>query len=156
MPMHSEAIEALARYDVRIPPSERVRAGALVKDYDAWYGEWARDPDAFWERAARELFWFEPWTKVYQIALPRHEWFVGGKTNLSYNCLERNIEYGLGDKVCFHFESENGDSLSFSYREVLTQVAKAANALESLGVGRGDRVIIYMPLCPEGIFTMHA
>ena len=129
MPTHSEAIEALARYEVRISPSERVRAGALVRDYDAWYAEWERDPEAFWERAANELFWFEPWTKVCEIALPSHRWFVGGKTNLSYNCLERNVERGLGDKVCFHFESEHGESASFTYREVLAEVAKTANAL---------------------------
>jgi len=156
MKSHAEAIEALAHNDVRIEPSARVTAGALVDDYDAWYASWANDPDGFWDAAARELHWFEPWSQVARVDIPSHDWFVGGKTNISYNCLERNIERGLGDKVALHYESEKDAARSFTYREVLAEVGRTANALRSLGVGRGDRVIIYMPLGPEGLFAMHA
>ena len=156
MPAHSDAIEALATYDVRIKPSDRVCKEALVADYDAWFREWQSDPDAFWARAADELHWYEPWSEVSRIALPSHDWFVGGETNLSFNCLERNIHRGLGEAVCFHYESERDVSRTFTYDETLSEVGKVANALKSLGVGRGDRVVIYMPLCPEGLFAMHA
>jgi acetyl-CoA synthetase len=156
MATHSEAIEALAQNTVRIDPSDRVKQGALVSDYDVWYAEWEKDPDAFWDAAASELHWFERWSRTSRIAIPDHEWFIGGKTNLSYNCLERNIERGLGDKVAVYAESENGSPRAITYREALAEVSRIANALRALGVGRGDRVIIYMPLSPEGLFTMQA
>lgn len=152
----SDAIKALSQSRVRLKPSERARFGALVTDYDAWYASWKNDPDGFWDRAADELHWFEHWTETKRIAAGKHEWFIGGKTNLSYNCLERNIERGMGDKVALYAESERAPARSFTYREVLAEVSKIANALRELGVGRGDRVIIYMPLGPEGLFTMQA
>jgi acetyl-CoA synthetase len=153
---HADTIEALSHNDIRLDPSERVRAGALVGDYDAWYDDWAREPDVFWARAARELYWFKRWTDVSRIDGPAHEWFVGGTTNLSYNCLERNLERGLGAKAALFCESERDAPRTFTYADVLDAVARTANALRSLGVGRGDRVIIYMPLSPEGLFAMQA
>jgi acetyl-CoA synthetase len=156
MTSHAAAIEALAHNDIRIDPSERVARGALVRDYDAWYRSWEQDPDGFWDAAARELHWFEPWSKVSEIAIPHHEWFVGGRMNLSYNCLERNLERGLGDKIALYAESEHDAPRTFTYAEILAEVSRIANALASLGVQRGDRVVIYMPLSPEGLFTMHA
>jgi acetyl-CoA synthetase len=153
---HREAIDALAKHDLRIEPSARVRDAAAVKDYDAWYASWEKNPDTFWAAAASELEWFVKWRKVSDIDLPRHEWFVGGKLNLSYNCLERNIARGLGDKFALHSESEGEPPRSFTYRQVLEEVARIGNALKSLGVKRGDRVILYMPLSPEGLFAMHA
>jgi len=156
MATHLDAIEALAHDDVRIDPSAWVAGAAVVPDYDAWYRRWESDPDAFWARAAGDLHWFRPWAEVSRISGSSHSWFVGGQTNLSYNCLERNVERGLGDKVALYAESEGGPPRSYTYRQVLDEVGRVANALRSLGVGRGDRVVIYMPLCPEGLFAMHA
>jgi acetyl-CoA synthetase len=153
---HDDAIEALAREDIRLDAPDRVRQGALLKDYDAWYEQWAEEPDRFWAQAAEELHWFDRWTKVSEVDGGRHAWFVGGTTNLSYNCLERNVERGLGDKIALYAESERDEARSFTYREVLAEVSRTANALKGLGVERGDRVIIYMPLSPEGLFAMHA
>ena len=156
MSEHREAIETLAKNSVRIEPSERVREAAIVADYDAWYASWQRDPDAFWAAAASELDWLEPWRQVSAVSLPHHDWFLGGKLNLSANCLERNIARGLGEKIALFSESEGEPPRSFTYREALAEVARIANALESLGVKKGDRVILYMPLSPEGLFAMHA
>lgn len=153
---HNDTIAALTKSSIRLEPSDRAKSGALVDDYEAWYASWKNDPDGFWDRAADELHWFERWNETSRIDGGKHEWFLGGRTNLSYNCLERNIERGLGDKVALHCESEKGSARAFSYREVLSEVSKIANGLWELGVRRGDRVIIYMPLGPEGLFTMQA
>ncbi|MFT5043024.1 MAG: acetyl-CoA synthetase [Hyphomicrobiaceae bacterium] len=153
---HRNAVESLAALDVRLESPERTKQGAFIQDYDAWYAGWEAAPDAFWEAAARELHWFEPWTQLHEIDIPHHRWFLGGKTNISYNCLERNIDRGLGDHVAFHAETEDGVATSFTYRQVLVEVSRIANMLRSLGVARGDRVILYMPLGPEGIFSMQA
>ncbi len=137
-----------------------MRSGAFVADYDAWHRSWAADPHAFWDAAARELDWFAPWSQVSEIHGPDqgagHRWFIGGKINLSHNCLERNIERGLGERVALHFESENGAARSFTYSEVLHEVSRVANCLKSFGITKGDRVVVYMPLTPQGIFTMQA
>jgi acetyl-CoA synthetase len=135
---HDDAIEALAHNDIRLDAPERVRQSALLKDYEAWYEQWLEDPDGFWAQAAEELHWFERWTTVSDVEGSRHAWFIGGKTNL------------------LHAESEHGEPRSFTYREVLAEVSRTANALKQLGVVKGDRVVIYMPLSPEGLFAMHA
>lgn len=153
---HRNAVESLAELDVRLEPHPNATKGAFIADYGAWYAGWEKDPDGFWEAAARELHWFEPWTKVHDIQIPHHQWFLGGKTNISYNCLERNIERGLGDRIAFHSETEDGKESSFTYAQVLVEVSRIANMLRQLGVGKGDRVILYMPLGPEGIFSMQA
>jgi acetyl-CoA synthetase len=153
---HADAIEALSHLDQRLDPPGNVLEAARVKDDQAWYREWEADPEAFWERAADELHWFERWQQAMQIDGSSHRWFVGGRTNLSYNCLERNIERGLGDKVALHAECEDQPPRDYSYSEILEQVSRTANVLRGLGVGEGDRVVIYMPLSPEGLFTMQA
>ncbi len=153
---HRHAVESLAALDIRLTPPERSKKGAFIRDYDAWYASWQKDPDGFWEKAARELHWFEPWTRLAEIDIPRHRWFLGGRTNISYNCLERNIERGLGDRVALHAETEDGKAAHYTYAEVLVEVSRIANMLRGLGVERGDRVILYMPLGPEGVFTMQA
>ena len=153
---HEKAVEALARLDLRIPASERVIRERLTGDPDAWFADWAGNPDRFWASSADSLHWFEPWTDVAKIDLPDHRWFVGAKTNLSYNCFERNIERGLSDKVAIHAESEVGESKSLTYAELLAYVSRTANALKALGVRVGDRVVVYMPLGLPGIAAMHA
>lgn len=152
---HRSAIESLADLNLRLEPGQNVREQAFLRDYPAWVAA-GEDRDKFWADAASELHWFEPWTAVSEINIPAHRWFLGGRTNISYNCLERNIARGLGDRAALHVECEAAPARSFTYREILEEVSRIANGLKSLGVGRGDRVIIYMPLGAEGLFTMQA
>ena len=109
-----------------------------------------RDYVAFWERLARErLDWKTPFETALEWDPPFAKWFVGGQLNLAYNCLDRHVEAGLGDKVAYHWIGEPGDSRKLTYADLQVEVAKAANALLELGVRTGDRVAIYMPMIPE-------
>ncbi len=130
------------------PPAEFV-AGALVTDRAMWE-EADADYEAFWARQAREhISWFQDFHTVLDWKLPFAQWFVGGKLNVSYNCLDRHIEAGKGDKVAFHWEGEPGDTRVFTYRELHVEVCKFANVLKGLGLQTGDRAAIYMPMVPE-------
>ncbi len=130
------------------PPAEFV-AGALVTDRAMW-DEADADYEAFWARQAREhISWFQDFHTVLDWKLPFAQWFVGGKLNVSYNCLDRHIEAGKGDKVAFHWEGEPGDTRVFTYRELHVEVCKFANVLKGLGLQTGDRAAIYMPMVPE-------
>jgi acetyl-CoA synthetase len=121
------------------------------------YDEADADHEGFWERQARELLdWEQPWSKVCEWDLPYSEWFVDGKLNVSYNCLDRHVLAGRGNKVAFYWEGEPGDSREVTYAELLTDVQKFANALKSLGVTKGDRVNIYLPMIPEAAVAMLA
>ena len=130
------------------PPAEFV-AGALVTDRAMWE-EADADYEAFWARQAREhISWFQDFHTVLDWKLPFAQWFVGGKLNVSYNCLDRHIEAGKGDRVAFHWEGEPGDTRVFTYRELHVEVCKFANVLKGLGLQTGDRAAIYMPMVPE-------
>ena len=108
------------------------------------------DPEAFWAAAAREqLSWFTDFHTTLEWELPDARWFVGGQLNVSYNCLDRHVDAGRGDKVAFHWEGEPGDTRTITYADLLDEVARFANVLRGLGVQRGDRVAIYMPMIPE-------
>ena len=107
------------------------------------------DPEGFWAEQARALTWFEPWEQVLDWQLPFARWFIGGRLNVAFNCLDRHVEAGVGDKVAFYFEGEPGDRRTITYAELLDEVGRCANALRSLGIERGDRVAIYMPMIPE-------
>jgi acetyl-CoA synthetase len=109
----------------------------------------ATDPIGYWEDEARKLSWFQPWEKALEWKVPDARWFVGGKLNISYNCLDRHVEAGRGTRVAYHWEGEPGDKRTITYQELLDEVCRCANALRGLGVGRGDRVAIYMPMIPE-------
>lgn len=146
---------ALASRSERFEPSARVRGRALVADYDQWYQAWAAQPDAFWDAAARELDWFAGWSRVSEVHGPSHRWFVGGKTNLSYNCLERNVARGRGHRPALRFQRSGGDVRVYSYRDVLDEASRVANCLRSFGIGKGDRVAIVLPTSPEAVFAMH-
>jgi acetyl-CoA synthetase len=114
------------------------------------YAEAERDPEAFWAGQARErLSWFTPFTTTLEWDLPFAKWFVGGELNVSYNCVDRHVERGLGDKVAYHWIGEPGDTRTITYRDLQVLVNRAANALRELGVSRGDRVAIYLPMVPE-------
>src|SRR6187397_952909 len=114
------------------------------------YAEAEADPEAFWADMARErLDWVEPFDTTLEWDLPFAKWFTGGKLNVSYNCVDRHVERGLGDKVAYHWIGEPGDTRTITYADLHREVQKAANALIELGIGTGDRVAIYMPMIPE-------
>ncbi|NCY16150.1 MAG: acetate--CoA ligase [Actinobacteria bacterium] len=131
------------------PPSPEFAAAALVSD-DSLYREADADFEAFWARQARELLtWSRDFDTTLEWNLPDARWFVGGELNVSVNCLDRHVAAGIGDRVAFHWEGEPGDTRTITYADLLAEVQRFANALKSLGVERGDRVAIYMPMIPE-------
>jgi len=139
-----------------VPPDLASAAAAHIPDYAAAVAEFARDPDGFWDRVARGLEWAEPWTQVLDWNEPTARWFVGAKCNITINALDRHVRDGRGDKLAWLWVGEDGTERRFTYVEVLSYVCQIANALIELGVRRGDRVCIYMPLTPEGMATMLA
>ncbi|NMG34949.1 acetate--CoA ligase [Azoarcus sp. TTM-91] len=142
-------------------PSEEVVKNAAVPGMDAYRAlckEAADDYEGFWARRAREaLTWHTPFTQVLDESnAPFFKWFADGKINASYNCLDRNVERGLGDKVAIIFEGDDGRVTRVTYKELLGRVCKLANGLRDLGVKKGDRVVIYLPMSIEGIVAMQA
>ena len=151
----STTIDTLLHEDRRFSPSAEFTANSIAKP--ELYEEAKVDRLAFWARQARELHWHKPFTKVLDWSgAPVAKWFADGALNVSYNCLDRHVEAGIGDRVALHFEGEPGDTRDITYRELTDDVRKAANLLASLGVGHGDRVAIYMPLIPEAVVAMLA
>jgi len=145
-------LDSTLREDRVFPPPPEFAAKAHVSslaEYEELYARSIADPDAFWESVARELHWFAPWTKVLDWNLPWAKWFVGGKINISYNCLDRHVHNGKADKTAILWEGEPGEVRRISYGELLADVQKFANALKSLGIRKGDRVAIYMGMTPE-------
>jgi acetyl-CoA synthetase len=144
-----DTIESLHAEDRTFPPPPSFIAQALVADR-AVYDEADADIEAFWARQAEALLdWFEPWHTVLEWDLPFAKWFVGGKLNASYNCLDRHVAAGHGDKVAYHWEGEGGDVRTITYADLLGDVSRLANALKELGVRKGDRVNIYLGMVPE-------
>lgn len=141
-------------------PSPEFSAQARVKsldDYQQLYNRALADIEGFWEQEARQhLHWFKPFTQTLDWQVPHAKWFVGGTTNVSYNCLDANIAAGKGDKTAILFEGEPGDERRLTYRELHREVCRFANVLKSLGVQQGDRVSIYMPMTPELAIAMLA
>jgi acetyl-CoA synthetase len=141
-------------------PSADFSSKARIKslqDYQELYDLAAKDPESFWADLAREkLHWFEPFTKTMDWQYPNAKWFLGGKTNASFNCLDANIAAGKGDKTAILFEGEPGDSRTLTYKQLHREVCKLANALKALGVKQGDVVSIYMPMTPELAMAMLA
>jgi len=131
------------------PPSAEFAAAALASD-DSLYREADADYEAFWARQARELLtWSRDFDTTLEWKLPDAKWFLGGELNVSANCLDRHVAAGLGDRVAYHWEGEPGDTRTITYADLLGEVQQFANALKSLGLERGDRVAIYMPMIPE-------
>ena len=135
------------------PPSQSFASRASIKslaEYQQLYDAAAADLEGYWAAQAREhLHWFEPFQKTLQWDEPFAQWFVGGKTNASYNCLDAQIAAGRGDQVAILWEGEPGDTRTLTYRDLHHDVCKFANVLKSLGVKPGDVVSIYMPMTPE-------
>ncbi len=144
---HEAALETLLREERVFPPSEEFRRQANVSTEDI-YEQARRDPEGFWAEQAKSLDWFKPYGRVLEWDLPFAKWFTGGKLNVSYNCLDRHVKNG-GDKVAYYWEAEDGEQRTFTYSQLLEEVCRCANALKELGVKRGDRVAIYMPMIPE-------
>ncbi|MFI5046323.1 MAG: acetate--CoA ligase [Acidimicrobiia bacterium] len=145
----SDTIESLLAEGRTFPPPERFVEHALLHDRRA-YEEADADIEAFWAKQARDLLdWYEPWHTVLEWDLPNAAWFVGGKLNVSYNCLDRHVATGHGDQVAYHWEGEPGDTRTITYAQLLDDVCRLANALLELGVRKGDRVNIYLGMVPE-------
>ena len=143
----TSGIEIFYGGGIKIPPTPEFAAQANAKA--DLYEKAERDFVAYWEDEARKLSWFKPWDKALEWNVPDAKWFVGGKLNVSYNCLDRHVEAGKGSRVAYHWEGEPGDKRTITYQELLDEVCRCANALKELGVKRGDRVAIYMPMIPE-------
>ncbi|HSE62388.1 MAG TPA: acetate--CoA ligase [Thermoanaerobaculia bacterium] len=143
-----KAIEALLDEDREFPPPEDFARQANVQD-PSIYRTADRDFEKFWEDFAHELSWYKPWKRVLDWKPPRAEWFVGGKINASVNCLDRHVAGPRKNKAALIWEGEPGDQRTLTYRELLREVSKFANVLKSLGVDKGDRVTLYLPMIPE-------
>jgi len=150
----SSSLENLGTENRKFPPTPEFAAAANAKA--DMYGEAKADRLAFWEKQAHALHWDKPWTQVLDWKRPFAKWFIGGKLNASYNCLDRHVIEGRGERVAFIFEGEPGDSRTYTYAQLLVEVKKTANALIELGVKDGDRVAIYMPMIPEAAIAMLA
>jgi acetyl-CoA synthetase len=146
--MPEPTIEAYYSEDRTFPPSPAFRKQANVSD-TSLYDEANADWQGFWAKQALALDWFDEWDTILEWKLPFARWFVGGTLNVSYNCLDRHVAAGRGDKVAYHWEGEPGDTRTITYAELLADVQRFANVLKGLGVKRGDRVAIYMPMIPE-------
>jgi acetyl-CoA synthetase len=152
----SQTISDLGSEKRRFPPSAEFAAAANVSD-QALYQEGRRDYQQYWARHARELVsWSKPWSQVCEWTPPFSKWFVGGALNVSYNCLDRHVLAGHGQRVAFYWEGEPGDTRTITYAELLEDTKKFANVLLSLGVRKGDRINIYLPMIPEAAIAMLA
>jgi acetyl-CoA synthetase len=157
--VHGVNIDSMLQEHRVFPPPAEFSAKAHIKslaEYERIYAEAAQNPEAFWGKIAQELHWFEPWTKVLEWNAPWAKWFVGGKINLSYNCLDRHANSSRRDKVAILWEGEPGDTRTLTYAQLLAEVERFANALKDIGVGKGDRVAVYMGMVPELAIAMLA
>jgi len=162
----TQAIESTMQEDRIFPPDPQWAGRAWIKSrqqYEEMYRQSIQQPEKFWAEIAGELAWFRPWESVLEWKLPNAKWFLGGKLNVAHNCLDRQIEKGLDDKTAILWEGEpeaaggkGGEIRRISYRQLLQQVCQFANGLKKLGVTKGTRVTIYMPMVPEAVVAMLA
>src|SRR5690348_674015 len=152
-PQDNQNIASLLLEQRRYPPSPDFAAQANAKA-DLYDG----DPDEFWEREGRDrLSWFTPFTKLKEWDPPFAKWYLGGTLNACYNCVDRHVENGLGDKVAYYWEGEPvDDRLVITYADLQKRVVKAANGFKSLGIGKGTKVGVYMGMIPEAPVTLLA
>ena len=152
-------IESILREGRTFPPPPEFSRAARVKSMDEYKALCRRaeeNPEAFWGECARELSWFKPFDQVLEWKFPFAKWFLNGKLNASYNCLDRHLATARRNKAALIWEGEPGDTRVLTYQMLASEVARAANALKSLGVKDGDRVAIYLPLVPEAVIAMLA
>jgi len=151
-----DTIDALSSENRTFPPSATFKADSLVVD-TSLYDEANEDDEAFWARQATELVdWSEPWDTVLDWQLPYAKWFEGATLNVAHNCLDRHVAAGKGGKVAIHWEGEPGDTRKITYQDLLDEVSQFSNVLKGLGVDKGDRVNIYLPMIPEAAVAMLA
>lgn len=136
-------------------PSAEFKNHAVVKTEDI-YQQASEDPISYWEGHAKNLDWIKEWDQTLEWKVPFAKWFIDGKLNACFNCLDRHVLAGQGDKTAILWEGEPGDAQEVSYKEAFVAVCKFANALKGLGVKKGDRVAIYMPMIPEATYAMLA
>jgi acetyl-CoA synthetase len=156
---HQHDIESILREGRKFPPPPEFSRAANVKsmaEYEAICRRAEQDPEGFWAECAKELAWFKPFDKVLEWKFPFAKWFLNGKLNASYNCLDRHLTTARRNKAALIWEGEPGDTRVLTYQMLASEVARCANALKSLGVKEGDRVAIYMPLLPEAAIAMLA
>ena len=155
----STAIESVLNESRVFPPPAEFAAKAYVKsfeEYEKLYAEAEADPQGFWAKQAESLDWFKKWNTVLEWNEPFAKWFVGGKINISYNCLDRHLSADTKNKPAFIWEGEPGEQRTLTYAELHAEVCKFANVMKNLGVQTGDRVALYMPLVPELAIAMLA
>ncbi|MEA2443229.1 MAG: acetyl-CoA synthetase [Thermoleophilales bacterium] len=149
-------LERLLEDNETFEPPEEFKKNALWND-PSIYEEAAKDREAWWAGHAKALHWFSEWDQVLDDSNPPfYKWFTGGKINASYNCLDRHVEDGIGDRVAFHWRGEEGEERDVTYAELLRDTQKFANALKDIGVEKGDVVGIYLPMIPEVVVAMLA
>ena len=149
-------VEVISHEDRRFPPPAEFTAGANLSD-PGIYERAAADPEAFWAEQAEQLTWFKKWDRVLDWDdAPHAKWFVNGKLNVAYNCLDRHIDAGNGNKVAYYFEGEPGDQRVITYNELKDEVCQLSNALTELEVVKGVRVVIYIPMIPELVVSLLA
>jgi acetyl-CoA synthetase len=150
-----KTIEDLLTEGRTFTPGKKLRKNANIKN-ESIYKKAARDREKFWANFAKELDWFKKWRKVLKWKVPHSKWFIGGKLNVSYNCLDRHINTARKNKAAIIWEAESGESVTLTYWELYREVNKFANVLKALGVNRGDRITIYLPMIPELAIAMLA
>ena len=148
-------IDVLLQENRKFPPSETFRATAHVRD-NSLYDQAARDYEGFWAGMAGELEWSRKWDKVLEWTPPHCKWFTGGRLNVAVNCVDRHVRTARRNKAALIWEGEPGDRRTLTYWELYTEVNRCANVLRKLGVKKGDRVAIYLPLIPEAAISMLA
>ena len=148
-------IDVLLQENRKFPPSEEFRRQALISSPDI-YDQAARDPEGYWAKKASELEWMRKWDKVLDWKPPHAQWFIGGKINASVNCLDRHLNGPRRDARAIIWEGEPGDERTLTYAELHREVVRFGSALRSLGVGKGDRVAIYLPMIPEAAIALLA
>ena len=150
--LSNQDLDSLLREARVFPPPEEFAKGAYIKSldqYETMYKQSIEDPEGFWAGVAKELHWFKPWDKVLEWNLPEAKWFVGGKMNLSFNCLDRHLNGPRRNKTALIWEGEPGEVRRLTYAELHIEVQRFANALKALGIKKGDRVAVYMGMTPE-------
>ncbi|GAW32938.1 acetate--CoA ligase [Carboxydocella sp. JDF658] len=149
-------LDNLLQVETKYEPPARIKENAALPNYEEIYPYSVSQPEEFWGKVAAELEWFSPWEKVLEWEYPKHRWFSEGKCNITYNALDRHLNTWRKNKAAFIFLGEDGSEQTLTYAQLYDRVCRFANGLKTLGLQKGDRVIIYMPLTLEGVISMLA